>query len=419
MKIRRALALIVLLTSGPGSPGWGAFFSRGSVAIGASATVSALPQLQVTPLPDQAFFGKNVVIPVQLSNKTGGPISTSNLIVSMMYQLVDPYGAVLSPSVTVPVSFASSSAVSKAAGSSALSGSAIIQVADLEPIRHGGGLQYIFQIQLGGSRTLVNKAGTQQVTGAFSGLPSPFQTTVITSICQQVGPDGARLSAPDFFENDGQTAVILGPNAVSGQGTLCLKQEDPALWPAGPGGSQPAAIYTVTLDGAALNQTATLTLSYPADPNGDVAGLHVSANDLSIFSLEPENAPASAQSWQLLSRVTVDPTLHTVTGFSSHFSTFALFAAAGDNSASALRPKERIITPNGDGMNDTATFTGLTSQEEVRIFDARGRRVRTIHGPPHIWDGKDDSGRVVESGVYIYQYTSQGERVSGVIAVAK
>ena len=32
-----------------------------------------------------------------------------------------------------------------------------------------------------------------------------------------------------------------------------------------------------------------------------------------------------------------------------------------------------------------------------------------------LWDGRDDSGNVVESGVYIYQYKVDGQRISGLI----
>ena len=83
---------------------------------------------------------------------------------------------------------------------------------------------------------------------------------------------------------------------------------------------------------------------------------------------------------------------------------------------------ERIITPNGDGINDVAHFSGLVDGDIVHIFDVRGRRVRTINAStnsPTQWDGRNDGGSIVDSGVYIYQYESQGSRVSGVIVVAK
>jgi gliding motility-associated-like protein len=83
-----------------------------------------------------------------------------------------------------------------------------------------------------------------------------------------------------------------------------------------------------------------------------------------------------------------------------------------------FRPAQKIITPNGDGINDTLDFGNLGSDASIDIYDVRGRRVRHLAGA-FSWDGRDDSGSVVPSGVYIYQYQLNGQRVSGVVAVAK
>ena len=83
---------------------------------------------------------------------------------------------------------------------------------------------------------------------------------------------------------------------------------------------------------------------------------------------------------------------------------------------------EKVITPNGDGINDELNFSfgDLTQSVDVDIFDVNGHRVRSLASPNNLkWDGRDDSGKVVESGVYIYQYTVDGKRVSGLVAVAK
>jgi gliding motility-associated-like protein len=113
----------------------------------------------------------------------------------------------------------------------------------------------------------------------------------------------------------------------------------------------------------------------------------------------------------------LDTTLHTVTATTTHFSTFALFAS-GPVAAKDERTTARIITPNGDGIHDTADFAN-SADEDIHFFDIRGRRICTLHGPKSKWDGTDDSGRIVESGVYLYQFTSQGDRITGVIYVAK
>jgi len=89
----------------------------------------------------------------------------------------------------------------------------------------------------------------------------------------------------------------------------------------------------------------------------------------------------------------------------------------------------RIITPNGDGFNDVAIFqfgestlTGLDIQGEV--FDVTGAKVADLKPGPDpsttlMWDGKDNSGRTVRSGIYIYQIMIQGSRISGSVVVAR
>lgn len=88
------------------------------------------------------------------------------------------------------------------------------------------------------------------------------------------------------------------------------------------------------------------------------------------------------------------------------------------------RPKEKIITPaTVDGHNDYATFSGVSPADTINVYDVSGRKIREIVGGQgsSTWDGKDDSGRLVESGIYIYQIKlhETGKIVSGTVVVAK
>ncbi|OGR89341.1 MAG: hypothetical protein A3J74_11135 [Elusimicrobia bacterium RIFCSPHIGHO2_02_FULL_57_9] len=104
------------------------------------------------------------------------------------------------------------------------------------------------------------------------------------------------------------------------------------------------------------------------------------------------------------------------------------------SSATAVKPQglsftgvsNRLITPNGDGKNDTAAFALDNPQfSEVtgKIYDLKGGLVASMthdSGPPEalIWDGKSGS-TAVPGGVYIYVIEGEGKIHRGTVAVVK
>ncbi|MBN1782543.1 gliding motility-associated C-terminal domain-containing protein [bacterium] len=66
------------------------------------------------------------------------------------------------------------------------------------------------------------------------------------------------------------------------------------------------------------------------------------------------------------------------------------------------------FTPNGDGYNDAVCFEYpdmFTVYPHIQIFDLKGSRIRDMArfpGPEYQWDGKDDQGKNLVPGVYIY-----------------
>jgi hypothetical protein len=86
----------------------------------------------------------------------------------------------------------------------------------------------------------------------------------------------------------------------------------------------------------------------------------------------------------------------------------------------------RVITPNGDGLNDTVIFTYDPGPNNVvptgKIFDLRGSQVADM--VPGIvpntltWNGFMN-GIPVRSGVYVYRITGDGKTFTGTIVVAR
>lgn len=94
-------------------------------------------------------------------------------------------------------------------------------------------------------------------------------------------------------------------------------------------------------------------------------------------------------------------------------------------SADSSGLSNRLITPNGDGKNDSMVFVfdnPMDSGVKGRIYDLKGALVaKMVAGPISnslVWDAKS-GGQVVPGGVYIYQIESGGNVYNGTVAVIK
>jgi len=79
-----------------------------------------------------------------------------------------------------------------------------------------------------------------------------------------------------------------------------------------------------------------------------------------------------------------------------------------------LQISSRVVTPNGDGINDAVelsfvVFKAQNSEPMVEIADLAGRVVTrltaTIDGPTRrfAWNGRNAAGEAVEPGVYLFR----------------
>jgi hypothetical protein len=80
-------------------------------------------------------------------------------------------------------------------------------------------------------------------------------------------------------------------------------------------------------------------------------------------------------------------------------------------------------------FNPGTVFSYHMSQQgrlTIKIFNARGERVRTLVDEviqegdgTRVWDGRDDAGRAVASGVYVYRVQAPGDEEVGKLALVK
>ena len=98
---------------------------------------------------------------------------------------------------------------------------------------------------------------------------------------------------------------------------------------------------------------------------------------------------------------------------------------SGGFSADKAGLTNRLITPNGDGKNDTMVFIFDNPQEKSvkgKIYDLRGALVGSMTGGPVsnslVWDAKA-GGQAVPGGVYIYQLEADGTVYNGTVVVVR
>ena len=155
--------------------------------------------------------------------------------------------------------------------------------------------------------------------------------------------------------------------------------------------------------------------------------------------LEYDSESALGPAWLLLSAVTNDfdgdsepEILASFRNFSTNEGQTILLGAnttptsvsPGDTRASAVLGQNM---PNpSSGSTEIRFRLNETAPVRLRVFDAAGRVVRTLvdevrgaGGHQLVWDGRDDSGRAVGSGVYFYELAVPGEKVGRKMMVVR
>jgi len=250
-------------------------------------------------------------------------------------------------------------------------------------------------------------------------LGSFYTASVIAAQTITLGANGGNITLPNGNPADGSTTLVIPQGALDGTTAVTITEMDPSDNSIPPGKSpcasvKPVAVYSFGPEKLNFKKFVTMKLLFSdVDHDKVVDGTSFKASSLKIFWWDGFD-------WRLLGGK-LDKDLNLVSYEKiQHFSMYAAFPVTSMND-NDYRPKERIITPaTVDNKNDFALFSGLVDGDVVNIYDVIGRKIRQLNNES-TWDGKDDSGRLVESGIYIYQIklNDSGKIISGTIVVAK
>jgi hypothetical protein len=172
-----------------------------------------------------------------------------------------------------------------------------------------------------------------------------------------------------------------------------------------------------------LGSSATLSIPY-VDANNDnlIDGTNppLAASRMQMYTLN-----TTVNRWELLPTV-VDSASRKASGQTPHFSVFALFAPVTlGSSLSGVTAYPIPWKPGSGGRFDGpgVTFAQLPVSGRIRILTLTGQKVRDFAfsgsgAGSAIWDGGNDGGRRVASGVYLARITSDADGSVSVIKIA-
>jgi len=192
-----------------------------------------------------------------------------------------------------------------------------------------------------------------------------------------------------------------------------------------PVGMPPGAIWgsswALEAGDPTLDKPATLILSLAGAPNVPAAIYRVEAGATDT-TLVPLGGARSADGASI--STTISSLGGVVVLYGANVAT-----GAGYSGARGLDCQPRVLSPNGGGYATRLAISfdlGKSGNGAVKVFDRAGRLVREVVEdgafPPGrnvvFWDGKDASGRVVPSGLYVVAVRFDGETSVASVAVA-
>jgi len=96
--------------------------------------------------------------------------------------------------------------------------------------------------------------------------------------------------------------------------------------------------------------------------------------------------------------------------------------SSGKKAKSSIENGWAAPNPFAPDAGERTTFHVLTrnknAQFTIHIYDITGRKIKTLRRDK-IWDGRDENGKIVEGGIYIFQLGSETEIISGTVVVVR
>jgi hypothetical protein len=140
----------------------------------------------------------------------------------------------------------------------------------------------------------------------------------------------------------------------------------------------------------------------------------------------------NGNTWGPIQQYSLDTEKNIISGTFSHLS---IIAPAGEEIPEVFQSDLKNLSvypnpfvpndndPNNGSPDSKITFSGLTDNVKIRIFNLAGRLVREeelSNQASWQWDAKNQNGKEVASGIYIYVITNnKGEKATGKIAIVK
>ncbi len=151
---------------------------------------------------------------------------------------------------------------------------------------------------------------------------------------------------------------------------------------------------------------------FDEDNNGKIDDTGVSENNIGLFFYD-------GLKWRYLNS-TIDIDNNTVSFNSYSLSWYGLFKIDKQASNISTELIDYVSRPSFSPLRGEIVEFGIKlniAEYMIKIFDHKGRVVRELRS--NTWDGKNENGKYVESGVYVYQVIARSKVKSGMICIVK